>query len=247
MPGAPTPAGAVTGLRPPSELADPPHRRRRPAPRRRRATPAHAVGPCADSGLSRRRSTPFRPATAQIRPDPVGSVAFASCIPRPMTAAPRCSPTRCSHAKPTNDGHRRPCSTPWPPGSTWTLPPRRAVCRGSPPIAGTPPKTTGWPQPWAGLVWCNPPFSHAGPWADRFVEHGDGVILFPCSVNASWLFRLLRAVPAVLMLEHLRFVHPTHTGRHVPVGIALAGLGVGAAAVTRAADRLPGVLLTPTR
>jgi hypothetical protein len=89
----------------------------------------------------------------------------------------------------------------------------------------------------------NPPYSNAGPWADRFIEHGAGVALVPVNVNASWLFRLLRAVPAVLMLEHVAFVHPTHTGRHVPVAVGLVGLGAGVPAVRRAAALLPGVLL----
>lgn len=102
----------------------------------------------------------------------------------------------------------------------------------------------GLAQPWTGSVWCNPPFSNAGPWARRFVEHGNGVVLFPINVNASWMYQLVRAVPSIAMLEHLRFVHPTHTGRYVPVTVALAGLGARhVAAVERAAARLSAVLL----
>lgn len=104
----------------------------------------------------------------------------------------------------------------------------------------------GLAQPWRGLVWCNPPFSNVGPWADRWIDHGAGVILFPMSVNARWLTRLLRAVPAVLLLEHVPFVHPTHTGRHVPVAVALAGAGAECVAAVRAvAEILPGILLEP--
>lgn len=102
----------------------------------------------------------------------------------------------------------------------------------------------GLARPWSGFVWLNPPFSNAGPWARRWVTHGHGVILFPMNVNASWAFELLRGVPRVLLLEHLKFVHPTHTGRHVPVAVALAGAGAeGVAAVDRAAGVLAGVML----
>lgn len=104
----------------------------------------------------------------------------------------------------------------------------------------------GLTQPWHGLVWLNPPFSNPSPWVDRFIDHDNGVLLFPLNINATWLFRLLRAVPAVILLEHARFHHPTHTGRHVPVGVALTGLGAGHAVVVDAAPRLRGVLLTVT-
>ena len=30
----------------------------------------------------------------------------------------------------------------------------------------------GLSQPWEGFVWCNPPFSNATPWADRFLASG---------------------------------------------------------------------------
>lgn len=100
----------------------------------------------------------------------------------------------------------------------------------------------GLGAPWSGFVWCNPPFSDAGPWAERFAAHGDGVALLPWSVNASWLHRLQRAVRLVITLEHVRFHHPTHTGRHVPVSVALFPLGErGEAAANRVADAGRGV------
>ena len=93
----------------------------------------------------------------------------------------------------------------------------------------------GLAAPWRGLVWCNPPFSNAGPWAARWIEHANGVLLFPWSVNASWLHRVCEAVATIALLEHVRFVHPTHTGRHVPVAVALTELGAGAGACERVA------------
>jgi hypothetical protein len=98
----------------------------------------------------------------------------------------------------------------------------------------------GLAQPWTGLVWCNPPFSDAGPWAYRFTDHANGVALLPWNGNATWLHDLCRAVRVVVTLEHVKFAHPTHTGRHVPVAVALFPLGArGEAAALRvaAADR----------
>lgn len=101
----------------------------------------------------------------------------------------------------------------------------------------------GLARPWRGLVWCNPPFSHPEPWVRKWVEHGSGVLLFPMNVNARWLFHLLAHVPRVVLLEHIRFEHPTHTGRHVPVGIALTALGPGTVALDRVAATGRGRLL----
>lgn len=83
----------------------------------------------------------------------------------------------------------------------------------------------GLSRPWYGRVWLNPPFSAPGPWVERFVEHGNGVALLPWSVNAAWLARAQRALPLWVPLHGLRFDHPTHTGRHVPVGCALTAAG----------------------
>ena len=35
----------------------------------------------------------------------------------------------------------------------------------------------GLSQPWHGLVWCNPPYSKPKPWIERFIEHGNGIML----------------------------------------------------------------------
>ena len=44
-------------------------------------------------------------------------------------------------------------------------------------------------QPWHGRIWCNPPFSKPGPWADRMIEHNNG--LFLCCVSKSaWMARI---------------------------------------------------------
>ena len=56
----------------------------------------------------------------------------------------------------------------------------------------------GLSQPWEGRVWMNPPYSHATPWVDRFINHGDGVCLVPFAKSA-WAWRLWEAADAVTM------------------------------------------------
>lgn len=92
----------------------------------------------------------------------------------------------------------------------------------------------GLALPWHGSVWLNPPFSNVGPWAERFRAHGDGVMLFPWSANATWRRELVSELAVVVVVEHLAFEHPTHTGRHVPVACALGAMG---AAATAAVER----------
>jgi hypothetical protein len=35
----------------------------------------------------------------------------------------------------------------------------------------------GLTQDWDGFVWCNPPYSKPKPWIERFLDHGNGVML----------------------------------------------------------------------
>jgi|TARA_Y100000034_G_scaffold128570_1_gene183440 hypothetical protein len=48
----------------------------------------------------------------------------------------------------------------------------------------------GLSQPWVGTVWCNPPFSNAKPWIEKFVEHGHGVALCPVS-KTRWFDKVV--------------------------------------------------------
>jgi hypothetical protein len=57
----------------------------------------------------------------------------------------------------------------------------------------------GLSQPWTGLVWMNPPFSKTEPWADRFMEHGNGIALLPTS-KAKWYGRIWSSVDGLVLL-----------------------------------------------
>lgn len=44
-------------------------------------------------------------------------------------------------------------------------------------------------KPWAGFIWCNPPFGPRNglePWFEKFVRHGNGIILTPDRTSAPW-------------------------------------------------------------
>lgn len=106
----------------------------------------------------------------------------------------------------------------------------------------------GLVQPWDGLVWLNPPFSNATPWAERWVEHGCGVFLGPVA-NARWTWALMGAADVVWLMADFAFVHPTHAGRRssMPLFMAAAG-GEAVAGVRRlaAVSQHPGFGPVPT-
>ena len=55
----------------------------------------------------------------------------------------------------------------------------------------------GLAQPWHGRVWMNPPFSGTDPWARKWIDHGNGVALLPCS-RARWFSEIWEHSDAVV-------------------------------------------------
>lgn len=103
----------------------------------------------------------------------------------------------------------------------------------------------GLSQPWEGFVWCNPPFSNATPWADKFIENASGLWLGPVA-NSAWFVRMLRTADVVWMMRDFAFVHPTHSGKRSSMPLAMFGYGSRAeAALVRGGGRQPdaGVLM----
>jgi phage N-6-adenine-methyltransferase len=59
---------------------------------------------------------------------------------------------------------------------------------------------------WHGTVWVNPPFSHTNDWAYRFMQHANGIGLFPMS-QSKWFDELWQTSEAVMALPpNLKFV-----------------------------------------
>lgn len=110
----------------------------------------------------------------------------------------------------------------------------------------------GLTKPWHGFVWCNPPFSNATAWADRFLEHGDGIWLGPVA-NGGWHDRMTRSSDAVVLLRDFAFIGLNHAQKRSSMPLSMHGFGSRAiTALHRFAARQPaaGVLLarstTPT-
>lgn len=61
----------------------------------------------------------------------------------------------------------------------------------------------GLSQPWAGRVWCNPPFGReAVKWMRKMVSHGDGIVLIPARTETAMFYETVWGVAdAVLFIK----------------------------------------------
>jgi hypothetical protein len=101
------------------------------------------------------------------------------------------------------------------------------------------PLEDGLSTPWEGLVWCNPPYSRAGPWVDRLAAHDSWLGLFLAYHNKLWLGRLLNAADAMALISP-SFGRPDGSKSTPFASLVIAGRGAATiAAVGRiaAADR----------
>tara|TARA_R110000868_G_C10766886_1_gene754375 strand:+ start:304 stop:804 length:501 start_codon:yes stop_codon:yes gene_type:complete len=100
---------------------------------------------------------------------------------------------------------------------------------------------------WFGSVWLNPPFSNATPWAQRFIENGQGVFLGPVA-NSAWCTSLMAAADVVWFVRDFAFTHPTHAGKRSSMPLFMAAMGEDEAlALVKLArsGRHDGVLFVP--
>jgi hypothetical protein len=81
-------------------------------------------------------------------------------------------------------------------------------------------ETDGLSSPWFGRVWMNPPFSKAKPWADKFINHGNGICLMAFS-KSYWFEQMWNEAPAICLPPiHMEFVQG---GIFIPVFMAAFG------------------------
>lgn len=85
----------------------------------------------------------------------------------------------------------------------------------------------GLTQPWHGFVWCNPPFSNATAWADRFMEHASGIWLGPVA-NGGWHDRMTRASDAMVLLRDFAFIGANHAQKRSSMPLSMHGFGARA-------------------
>lgn len=65
----------------------------------------------------------------------------------------------------------------------------------------------GLEREWFGLVWCNPPFSQKELWANKMVEHGNGILILPERGSAPWFGPLaMQASGYFVMGEKIDFI-----------------------------------------
>jgi hypothetical protein len=65
----------------------------------------------------------------------------------------------------------------------------------------------GLATPWEGVIWCNPPYSKATPWVDKWAAHDQGMILLPAVPEVRWLGRLLSAADSMTLIS-CDFIRP---------------------------------------
>ncbi len=92
----------------------------------------------------------------------------------------------------------------------------------------------GLTSEWEGIIWCNPPYSKAEPWVDRWAAHPDGMILLPSVCEVHWLGTVLNAADAFTMLA-VDFHRPDGTRARLRWPNILAARGTCADALPRVA------------
>lgn len=83
----------------------------------------------------------------------------------------------------------------------------------------------GLAQPWAGLVWCNPPYSTPGPWAERCVQHDNGLLLTHVPMNANWCMSVWNTCGGIRLFQGMEFVRPDGTSQRPGYWLQLAAFG----------------------
>lgn len=83
---------------------------------------------------------------------------------------------------------------------------------------------------WSGFIWCNPPFGGRNgilPWAEKFVDHGNGIILTPDRTSAPWWQYLANNCEYCLFVKgKIKFIRPDgSTGDSPANGTTLFSIG----------------------
>ena len=101
----------------------------------------------------------------------------------------------------------------------------------------------GLSQEWAGLVWCNPPYSAIQGWVDRWATHETGVLMGFALPEVRWFKTAMEACEVVSLIS-CDFFRPGR-GRfrlRQQVFVAFRGVGTEPAERLAAADRYGAVL-----
>lgn len=85
----------------------------------------------------------------------------------------------------------------------------------------------GLAQPWEGLVWCNPPFSKSLPWVEKWIEHGNGLMLVQVSASkaTNLLWENAEAICIIKNAQRFKFDTPDGTRKHIFMPVWLFAMG----------------------
>lgn len=93
---------------------------------------------------------------------------------------------------------------------------------------------SGLLQPWAGRVWCNPPFGReAIHWMRKMAQHGNGIALIPARTETAMFYETVwQVADAVLFIKGRPHFH-TVDGKRAPFnsGAPICLIAYGAANV----------------
>lgn len=120
-----------------------------------------------------------------------------------------------------------------PPGGPWHVPAARYFTATD----------DGLSQDWDGLVWCNPPYSGFGRWADRFATHDRIALMGFVQSEVKWGPVVYGCADAVALIS-CDFARPDgrkYRWRH-QVFVAFRGVGTEPAERLAAADPYGAVL-----
>lgn len=96
----------------------------------------------------------------------------------------------------------------------------------------------GLSQEWIGRVWLNPPFSQPSKWINRFLDHGNGVMLVNFAKSKAFQ-RLWNESDAIALPPiHMKFVISNGTEKGVFIPVALFAIGSDNAKALQAFGRV---------
>ena len=78
---------------------------------------------------------------------------------------------------------------------------------------------------WFGFVWLNPPFRGAGIWADKFIEHNNGIMLCQMS-KAKWFWNVWDKSDAIIAIpENVKFINSDGKNQTIFMPTCLIAMG----------------------
>jgi hypothetical protein len=83
----------------------------------------------------------------------------------------------------------------------------------------------GLSQEWVGRVWCNPPFSKPALWIDKFITHGNGIMLVTFSRSKSFINLWNKSDGIAALPSDLKFQTPSNGEKGIYMPTALFAMG----------------------